>query len=202
MTRVRHLESGLTKKMMSADLKIVQTVKENDKLRQKLLKICTALENEKVRQSNLEKILSSIKEQSTVVTSLQQSLSDVKSNVLQLKSTQSSEEILLRNHSPPLKGGVGSGRNIKFVRSTSTNSGGSVVRTSSPVAVATRSDQLRERNEELNKGVKIRSPSHTHTHTHTYTHSHTHTTQTNTHTRTHTQLFTNNKKLSPLLKLV
>ncbi len=154
LAKVRGLESGLTKKMMSADLRIVQTVKENDKLRQKLLKLCTGLESEKLRQSNLEKILSSLKEQSVAIETLQQALADVKSTVVQLKSLQSEE--MLRNHSPPLKTGTGSltgsGRSIKFVRAVSTNSGGSIVRTNSPVATATRSDQLRERNEELNKG--------------------------------------------------
>ncbi len=164
MARVRGLESSLTKKMMSADLKIVQTVKENDKLRQRLHKIYAALDKEKIRQSNLEQIISSLKQQSRDLTILQESLADVKSSVLQLESSsdlqlESSQPFneSLRNHSPPALIDTGKGRSIKFVRTVCTSSGGgSTVRTDSPVAMGTRGDQLRERNEELNRGTHER----------------------------------------------
>ena len=143
LDRVRTLEGALTKKMMSADLKIVQTVKENDKLRQKLVKIYSSLENVRTRQTGLEELLSSLREQSSTLTHLQQSLADVKSSVLQLESKQ---PLSPRRQvtSPPLTQ-VG-GLSVTFVRSTSS-------RTESPVGMAMKGEQLRERNEGLARGT-------------------------------------------------
>ena len=119
LDRVRTLEGALTKKMMSADLKIVQTVKENDKLRQKLMKIYSSLENVRTGRTSLEELLSSLREQSSTLTHLQQSLANVKSSEVQLELKQPLS--LRRQVSPPLAQ-VG-GLNLIFVRSTSSTMG-------------------------------------------------------------------------------
>ncbi len=72
--RVIKLEGNLTRKLMAADSKIVETVKENDQLRSKLQSIHTALASKEVQRSEVEVFLSVLKSESEVLQDLKTSL--------------------------------------------------------------------------------------------------------------------------------
>ena len=181
--RVRGLEGSLTKKMMTADLKIVQTVQENDRLRQKLVQVYSTMESEKKRQATLKELLPALQQQSIVLDSLRTSIADTKYSVLQLESNQHTvadvQPRARKLSSSSLKQiDVSTGRSVTFIRNISTSSGpsspacgvptlqktrgsGSRSGAPSPVPMATavssqlkdKVDQFAERNEELTKGL-------------------------------------------------
>ena len=72
--RVQKLEGNLTRKLMAADSKILETVKENDRLRNKLQSIQSALSSEAVQRSEVEVFLSVLKSESEVLQDLKTSL--------------------------------------------------------------------------------------------------------------------------------
>lgn len=178
--RVRSLEGNLTKKMMTADVKIAQTVKENDLLRQKLYQVYSTLESEKKRQATLKELLPSLKRQSIALDSLKTAITDTKSDVLQLESNQQTvsdvQSCARKLSSSSLKQiDPSTGRSVTFVRSVSTSSGssspscgvpalqknrGSGCWSGTPSPVPSTSshlrdkvDQLTERNDDLSRGT-------------------------------------------------
>ena len=72
--RVHGLEGNLTRRLMAADSRIVETVKENDKLRQKLVAIKSALSAKDLESSGLESFLTLLKSESKVLQDLKTSL--------------------------------------------------------------------------------------------------------------------------------
>lgn len=72
--RVHNLEGNLTKKLMAADSKIVETVKENDKLRLKLQTVQSALSSEQCPSSELDSFLTLLKSESEALLELKASL--------------------------------------------------------------------------------------------------------------------------------
>lgn len=72
--RIHKLEGNLTKKLMAADSKIVETVNESDKLKSKLLKVQSALSSEQRRSSSLDSLLSLLKNESKILLDLKTTL--------------------------------------------------------------------------------------------------------------------------------
>ena len=73
--RVRKLEGDLTKKLMAADARIVETIKENDKLRHMLLTVQSAVvESEEVQSSASENFTSLLKTEGEVLQELKTGL--------------------------------------------------------------------------------------------------------------------------------
>lgn len=72
--RVHKLEGNLTRKLMAADSRIVETVKENDRLRTKLQSIQSALSTDEVQKSEVETFLSVLRSESAVLQDLKTSL--------------------------------------------------------------------------------------------------------------------------------
>ena len=89
--KVHNLEGNLTKKLMAADSKIVKTVEENDRLKQKLSKIQTTLNSQ---NSDTESLLSSLKNESEVLQELSKSLSVSNKELEKLESFHQTIESL------------------------------------------------------------------------------------------------------------
>ena len=83
--RVHKLEGDLTKKLMAADAKIIDTVKENDKLRQVLLSVQSTLTADQSQSSGLDSFLSLLKGESEVLQDLKDSLAASSSELEKLE---------------------------------------------------------------------------------------------------------------------
>ena len=84
--KIHALEGSLTKKLMAADAKILETVKENDKLKHKLIKIQSAIGSEQSQTSGLESLLTLLKSESKVLQELKSSLEASSNELEQLES--------------------------------------------------------------------------------------------------------------------
>ena len=118
--RVRDLEEDRTKKLMAADLKIVEAVKENDKLRQRLSSIRSSFEGQ--QRSNVEDIARSLKTESELLHKMKASLSSSREDLKHLEANQqkilalhSEIQQLLAGQTPH----VASGRSATWSRGTS-----------------------------------------------------------------------------------
>ena len=118
--RVRDLEEDRTKKLMAADLKIVEAVKENDKLRQRLSSIRSSFEGQ--QRTNVEDIVRSLKTGSEVLHKMKASLFSSREDLKPLEANQQKilalhAEIqqLLAGQTPH----VASGRSATWSRGTS-----------------------------------------------------------------------------------
>ena len=72
--RIRTLEGMLTTKMMAADQKIVNTVKENDKLKQRLLQVQEAMASHQQQSTTLEALVESLKSESDILAQMKVNL--------------------------------------------------------------------------------------------------------------------------------
>ncbi len=72
--RVHKLEGNLTRKLMAADSKIVETIKENNRLRTKLKSVQSALSADEGQRSEVETFLSVLRSESVVLQDLKTSL--------------------------------------------------------------------------------------------------------------------------------
>ena len=82
--RVRGLEENLTKKLMAADLRIVETVKENDKLKQKLFRIQGTASQQSSHGASLQALAKSLKEEIEVLEKVKLSVSTSRDVLSQL----------------------------------------------------------------------------------------------------------------------
>ena len=118
--RVRDLEEDRTKKLMAADLKIVEAVKENDKLRQRLSSIRSSFEGQ--HTSNVEDIARSLKTESELLHKMKAGLSSSREDLKHLEANQqkilalhSEIQQLLAGQTPH----VAAGRSATWSRGTS-----------------------------------------------------------------------------------
>ena len=86
--RVRKLEESLTKKLMAADSKIVETVTENDVLKEKLLRIQSALTStEAPKDDSLQQAIEMLQAEAEVLQTLKASLAASCGDLEKLEST-------------------------------------------------------------------------------------------------------------------
>ena len=118
--RVRDLEEDRTKKLMAADLKIVEAVKESDKLRQRLSSIRSSFEGQ--QRSNVEDVARSLKTESEVLHKMKASLSSSREDLKHLEANQQ-KILVLHSEIQQLLAGqtphVASGRSATWSRGTS-----------------------------------------------------------------------------------
>ena len=86
--RVRDLEEDRTKKLMAADLKIVEAVKENDKLRQRLSSIRSSFESQQAQRANIEDLTRSLKRETELLHKMKESLSSSREDLKHLEVNQ------------------------------------------------------------------------------------------------------------------
>ena len=85
--RVRILEGNLTKKLMAADLKIAETMKENDKLRQKLGRITSVLDSHTEQASSLDVLAKQLRSEFQLLQQMKTSLSASRSELEKLEAS-------------------------------------------------------------------------------------------------------------------
>lgn len=86
--RIRTLEGMLTTKMMAADQKIVSTVKENDKLKQRLLQVREAMAFHQQQSTTLTALVESLKSESEILTQMKANLESSRVEFEQLEAKQ------------------------------------------------------------------------------------------------------------------
>ena len=86
--RIRSLEGTLTTKLMAADQKIVSTVKENDKLRQRLLQVQESISSHQQQSTTLTALIESLKSESELLTQMKANLESSRTEFEQLESKQ------------------------------------------------------------------------------------------------------------------
>ena len=86
--RIRSLEGTLTTKLMAADQKIVSTVKENDKLRQRLLQVQETVTSHQQQSTTLTALIESLKSESELLTRMKANLESSRNEFEQLEAKQ------------------------------------------------------------------------------------------------------------------
>ena len=86
--RIRSLEGTLTTKLMAADQKIVSTVKENDKLKQRLLHVQEAMATHQQEDSTLATLIESLSSESDLITQMRANLESSRVEFEQLEAKQ------------------------------------------------------------------------------------------------------------------
>ena len=86
--RIRTLEGTLTTKLMAADQKIVSTVKENDKLKQRLLQVQETFSSQQQHSTALADLIKSLKSESEILTQMKANLESSRHEFEQLEAKQ------------------------------------------------------------------------------------------------------------------